>query len=541
AKDFDGTNDGYPVGSLLQASDGKLYGIGRKYYIDDEGSAEFAGIIFSIDPATSAYTLLFDGTNGRYPVPMGSLVQASNGKLYGMTNQGGSGGNNDLFNGFGVIFSFDPVTSTYTIVFKFGGGNGRNSYGSLLPAIDGKLYGLTTFGGSNGNNDDEGFGIGYGVIFSFDPITSTYTKLKDFDGTDGRNPYGSLLQASNGKLYGMTNEGGSRGYGVIFSFDPATSTYTNVSNFDGTNGGNPYIGAALIEPGNTENVSCPSSIIVSADKGRCDAIVNNIDPVFQGGNTLLNYTLSGATVANGTGSVSGKRFNTGITTVTYSSANDASKNCSFTVTVNDDEPPFIENFTADPASLWPPNHKMKNVTITYDVTDNCGFTSPTLSVSSNEINANNADWVIVDNHHIQLRAEKEARGKERIYTITISATDLSGNKSIETIEVSVSKDRTKAKSDKATRSAIIEAENIQTLTIKATPNPSFNYFTISTKSNSDKPINVRVTDVFGRVIETRFKLAANGKLQLGSNYRQGIYLVEVMQGSQRQVVKVERQ
>ena len=43
---------------------------------------------------------------------------------------------------------------------------------------------------------------------------------------------GSLIQASDGKLYGMTSHGGSNGYGVIFSFDPSTSTYTKLKDFD---------------------------------------------------------------------------------------------------------------------------------------------------------------------------------------------------------------------------------------------------------------------------------------------------------------------
>ena len=68
--------------------------------------------------------------------------------------------------------------------------------GSLMLASDGKLYGMTSEGGS-GN---------VGVIFSFDPSASTYTKLKDFDNTDGASPLGSLMQASDGKLYGMTNK-----------------------------------------------------------------------------------------------------------------------------------------------------------------------------------------------------------------------------------------------------------------------------------------------------------------------------------------------
>ena len=45
-------------------------------------------------------------------------------------------------------------------------------------------------------------------IFSFDPKTSNYTTLKNLDFLNGSHPYGSLLQASDGKFYGMTTFGG---------------------------------------------------------------------------------------------------------------------------------------------------------------------------------------------------------------------------------------------------------------------------------------------------------------------------------------------
>jgi len=41
----------------------------------------------------------------------------------------------------------------------------------------------------------------------------------------GQYPLGSLMPASNGLLYGMTNQGGANNLGVIFSFDPANPTY----------------------------------------------------------------------------------------------------------------------------------------------------------------------------------------------------------------------------------------------------------------------------------------------------------------------------
>ena len=189
------------------------------------GSDDF---IFSFDPSSSVYTKLlhFDSTNTGSPgAPFGAFIQASDGKLYNMTCSGGS-------NGYGVIFSFDPSSSTFTKLKDIDGANGFCPIGSLLQASNGKLYGMTSRGGIKG----------YGVIFSYDPATSTYTKLKDFDDINGAAPNGSLMQASNGKFYGLTTRGGPRGgnnssgFGVIFSFDPLSSAYIKLKDIDEQNG-----------------------------------------------------------------------------------------------------------------------------------------------------------------------------------------------------------------------------------------------------------------------------------------------------------------
>ncbi|MEP7110880.1 MAG: choice-of-anchor tandem repeat GloVer-containing protein, partial [Ferruginibacter sp.] len=144
-----------------------------------------------------------------------NLIQASDGKLYGMTSDGG-------INDGGVFFSLDASTFAYTTLKNFDNISGSNPLGSLMLAKDGKLYGMTSEGGSNGG----------GVIFSFDPSSATYTKLKDFDYTDGFSPSGKLMQANDGKLYGMTPAGGINNVGVIFSFDLLSSTYTKLKDFD---------------------------------------------------------------------------------------------------------------------------------------------------------------------------------------------------------------------------------------------------------------------------------------------------------------------
>jgi uncharacterized repeat protein (TIGR03803 family) len=203
-------------GKFLQASDGKLYAMTMA------GGGSDLGTLFSFDPATSSSTILieFDATTGSSP--FGSLIQAADGKLYGMTQNGGK-------KNLGVIFSFDPVTSVYSKIFDFENTHGANPLGSLLEASDGKLYGMASLGGANN----------YGVLFSFNIATSSVTTLFDFDNTNGANPPGSLMQANDGKLYGMVQRGGSSNHGIIFSFDITSASFLKVKDFDNTNGAFP--------------------------------------------------------------------------------------------------------------------------------------------------------------------------------------------------------------------------------------------------------------------------------------------------------------
>ena len=100
------------------------------------------------------------------------------------------------------------------------------------------------------------------------------------------------------------------------------------------------------------------------------------------------------------------------------------------IAVNDNIPPQINGLITSKQILAPPNHKMVDVTVEYDVVDNCVATpNYTITVGSNEaINGTgdgdtDPDWEIVDDHHIRLRAERAANGSGRIYTITITAND----------------------------------------------------------------------------------------------------------------------
>ncbi len=119
--------------------------------------------------------------------------------------------------------------------------------------------------------------------------------------------------------------------------------------------------------------------------------------------------------------------------------NPANNEASVTTAVSN-PPPVISDVSATPSVLRPPNHKMVDVTVNYAVSDNCGTVSSALSVSSNEPSAGSADWIVLDAHHLQLRAERNGDGPGRVYTITITAINDQGGVSTATTTVLVPHD-----------------------------------------------------------------------------------------------------
>ena len=179
------------------------------YGMTAEGGTSGNGTIFYWDITNSTYTKkhdVFGGTPGG-AIPVASLCRAANGTLYGFMSQQG-------VHGAGVLFRFIHTTGTYTDVVSFdGGGYGGYPYGSLILSTDGNLYGMISQGG-----------IQDGLIIQFDvQAESILGNGHIFINTDGGSPFGDLIQASDGKLYGMTSSG-ALAYGNIFQYDPANTS-----------------------------------------------------------------------------------------------------------------------------------------------------------------------------------------------------------------------------------------------------------------------------------------------------------------------------
>ena len=183
---------------------------------------------------------------------------------------------------------------------------------------------------------------------------------------------------------------------------------------------------------------CPANKSVNMNAGVCYATV---DPGLATATDNCSATVAGVRSDN---LALNANYPGGVTTITWT-ATDPSNNTSTslqTITVVDNEPPVIAGESASVVVLSPSNHTMRDVAISYTVTDNCAATT-TLSIISNEpVNGTgdgdtDPDYIVTDNRNVKLRAERSANGNGRIYTVTITATDGSGNTAIKTVEVKV--------------------------------------------------------------------------------------------------------
>jgi len=104
---------------------------------------------------------------------------------------------------------------------------------------------------------------------------------------------------------------------------------------------------------------------------------------------------------------------------------------SFACSTAQDAPLVVGGVSASPNTLWPPDHRMVAVTVSYAVSDACSRPTPTcaLTVASSEP-ANGLgdgdtapDWAIRSATAVDLRAERAGPEHGRVYTITVTCSD----------------------------------------------------------------------------------------------------------------------
>jgi uncharacterized repeat protein (TIGR03803 family) len=245
-----GTDGYYPQAGVTFDAKGNLYGT------TTNGGANNLGTVFKVNPRNGDEVVLEDifviaSEDGS--VPYASLTfdpsggDVGQGIFWGTTTTGGT-------DNMGTFFTMSPTQGNTGYepgdVYSFNGTDGANPYGSLLLHPYG-AFGTTAYGGAHGS------GIVWDVEHGngFDNWGEKILHAFNNNGKDGTNPFAAVIIDASGNLYGTTPNGGANGNGTVYRLTPKTTgpwaeTILYSFNENGTDGYNPYAGLVMDGSGN---------------------------------------------------------------------------------------------------------------------------------------------------------------------------------------------------------------------------------------------------------------------------------------------------
>lgn len=213
---FLGTNGYRPTAGLILGTDGNFYGTtfeGGTGSGSSSCSPQGCGTVFKVTPTgtlSSLYSFCSQSncTDGSFPY--GGLALGADGNLYGTTEAGGTGCLSS--GGCGTVFKITPsgtLTTLYSFCSQQNCQDGDAPSAALVLASDGNFYGTTEAAGGNGG----------GTVFKITPsgtLTTIYNFCSVAGCVDGSRPVASLIQPTDGNLWGTTSQGGTSGAGPYF-------------------------------------------------------------------------------------------------------------------------------------------------------------------------------------------------------------------------------------------------------------------------------------------------------------------------------------
>jgi uncharacterized repeat protein (TIGR03803 family) len=243
----------FPYGGLVLAPNGNFYGTASELGLDTEGACDTGiygcGTIFEITPA-GVLTVLHTFTGPDGFEPYANLTLGTDGNLYGTTLYGGNisaSGCSGI--GCGTVFKVTlPAKGTpkFTSLYSFPGSqapNGQNPFGRLFQGSNGNFYGTTLDGGASC----------CGTVFEITPA-GKLTTLYSFSSIPPNPyfPYGGIIQGTDGSFYGTTAEGGTNGYGAVYKLvgKKLTTLYNFCQLTNCADGNYPYGGLIQATDGN---------------------------------------------------------------------------------------------------------------------------------------------------------------------------------------------------------------------------------------------------------------------------------------------------
>jgi uncharacterized repeat protein (TIGR03803 family) len=228
--------DGDGPSSIVEGFDGSFHGVTQNGGNTVHGPSG-NGSIFRLTPGGKLTTTYDFCSNPKETCVDGSqplvLIQGADGNFYGVALSGGL---------------VDPTGSTAGTLFKVGPSGGFTrlySFCSLancsdgvnpksvLFASDGNLYGVTQNGGIETSEDSTGEGTVFKATTG-GALSTLYSFCATAGCPDGGSPT-SLVEGTDGNFYGTTGGGGTNKNGTVFKLTPS-GILTTLHNFDQASG-----------------------------------------------------------------------------------------------------------------------------------------------------------------------------------------------------------------------------------------------------------------------------------------------------------------
>ena len=201
---FEGPEGEQPSSALVYGSDGKLHGV------TGFGGNAGGGTAYKMQP-NGELTVLHFFHKKPGPLRPWGLIQGADGQYYGASGGGGE------FHNSGTAYRMTPQGAVTVLhSFNYDGPEGAYPYAPLLQASEGSLYGTTCC--AKGKLE--------GGVFKVSADGSAFKVVHQFSTAHGnvRSPeFFSLLEASDGNIYGVTLRGGTHDSGAVYRLGPDDS------------------------------------------------------------------------------------------------------------------------------------------------------------------------------------------------------------------------------------------------------------------------------------------------------------------------------
>jgi hypothetical protein len=197
--------------------------------------------------------------------------------------------------------------------------------------------------------------------------------------------------------------------------------------------------------------------------------------------------------------------------------------------------------------LWPPNHQWAEVIATITVTDNADPTPVVVleSIASDEPGGSDGIYVkdatfCTGDLAFQLLAERNGKGRERVYTIVYAASDMNGNVARDSVRVVVPHDMSGKHLGNAHALSSTRIQSVE-------PNPVNPSTVVRFELAAASPVRISIYDVRGRRVTVLadahhgagiHEVRWNGNDARGAPVASGVYFVSLQAGAFRETRKV---